>query len=301
MNVTNKYDLPEIFKFAVQGDPYDDEVLGDISATRLIDSSLINSLMRGHKHELDIDVRDSMWMLFGQTMHEVLERGAREMERAGRKVRSEDRLYYVDSEGRMLSGKFDLFLDGILWDHKVCKTTASSYDDTRDKWEKQLNVLAFLLREDGEEVKGVKIITWYRDFDEFRALRHDYPDHPVEVHELRLWSREEQLAYIDERMTYHFEDAPHCTDTDRWFRPGVYALMKGESTRAVKVETELSDLEAYMERRKINLEPPYRIDKRPDQYTRCERFCAVSSFCPVWNANETEINDIDRDTQGSLV
>ena len=70
IKLTNKYGAPEEL---VRAASYDDHVTkGDISTTTLIDAPQIRYLKM--TNDIEEDVSDRIWMLFGTAVHHILER-----------------------------------------------------------------------------------------------------------------------------------------------------------------------------------------------------------------------------------
>ena len=104
MKLTNKSNLPEAIKRAVENDPYDSSG-SDISTTKLIAPPRIRVLQKRNWDSLEEDVSNRIWSLLGQSVHHIIERAKT------RKEISEKRLFYKDDKitnGWTLSGAFDL-------------------------------------------------------------------------------------------------------------------------------------------------------------------------------------------------
>ena len=71
---TNKHELPEPLYKAICNDQYVKR--GDISVTTLIDSPRINALRKKHWEEIEEDAMDSIWSLFGSSVHHIIERAS---------------------------------------------------------------------------------------------------------------------------------------------------------------------------------------------------------------------------------
>ena len=70
--ITNKDGLPQIIVDALKHDTY--KVGGDISVTGLIDAPQIRVLKKKHHFELETDVTEMVFALFGTAVHHILER-----------------------------------------------------------------------------------------------------------------------------------------------------------------------------------------------------------------------------------
>ena len=273
--VTNRHDLPEALVRAVQNDPYVGG--GDISATKLIDAPQIRMLTRKHKASLSADVSERIWALLGQGVHAVLER-------ANEGALVEERLY-TEVLGWSVSGQIDtLALDtGVLSDYKV--TTVYKLQDTRG-WTRQLNVLAYLARQNGYTIDGLEIVAILRDWKKGEAERRpdDYPQAPIIRVPLPLWTTDQQYDYLEGRVDRH-QRAQHgewtpCSDEERWYEGTTYALKKIGGKRALKVADSREALGEVKDGQEIEV--------RPGTYRRCQSYCEVRAFCPQWTQTQLE-------------
>lgn len=277
MKITNKTGLPEIFLRAALHDTYHCGP-SDMTVTRLIQPPRIVELERRYKDELEVDVVDRLWMLFGKTVHKILEEGERE-------AVAEERLF-IERQGWIISGAFDRLAvaDGQLQDYKFT-TTHAIKDGGRDEWEAQLNLLAHLVREHGGEVRRLEIVAILRDWSKARAEQNGgYPGSPVQVLPLSLWSPERCEEYIDVRIRLHQaarEKLPMCTPAERWATPDTWAVRKDGRERAVRVFD--SEVEAVA--LAASLGDGHAVEKRPGRNVRCEGYCAVASCCAAMAGN----------------
>ena len=72
MKITNKLGLPQAMVDAVSTSEHNAE--GNLSATTLLKSIREIVLTKRHWHELEDDVSNRVWAIFGQAVHKVLER-----------------------------------------------------------------------------------------------------------------------------------------------------------------------------------------------------------------------------------
>lgn len=265
MNITNIHGLPEALVRAVKHDTYTGG--GDISTTRLIDSPQIRALQKKYSKAIVEDVADRLWSLMGQAIHHVLERAAEDNAIV-------EKRYFMDVEGWKLSGQIDRMLpdEGILQDWKFVSTWKADGDDS---WTKQLNILRQLVKANGYEVKQLEVVAIFRDWSRATADRDkDYPQSPVKIIRIDVWSDEKAMDYIKERVIAHQKadtEPALCSDEERWKTATTYALMKEGGKRATKVALTIEDLG--------EVKPGYEVVKREGSYKRCESFCQVSAFC----------------------
>ena len=281
-NLTNLYGLPDALVNAVRNDPYTGG--GDISVTKLIDSPQKRVLAKQYRDVVVEDVSERIWSLMGQAVHTVLER-------AQTSALVEKRLY-ATVDGMTLSGQFDRahIQDRVLQDWKVCST----YKADGDKgWERQLNVLRWLARENGIEIDRLEVVAIFRDWKKSEALRKDdYPQQAVKTVTVPVWPYETTLEYIRERMDLHKAAdsgmAAECSEDERWYSGTTYALMKLGGKRAIRVSPVREELG--------DPGPGQEIVVRPGANRRCEHYCEVAPFCPQYQRlRETEgtTNDVD--------
>ena len=214
MKLTNKLGLPEAVFSAIANDPYN-KGEADFSVTELIAPPRQRALMRKHDHELEEDVSDRLWSLYGQIVHLLLER-------ANSKTIKEQR-FFGKFGHYTVSGQVDsLCLDsGVLSDFKF--TTSWSFMAGRppkDEWIQQLNMQLELLRLNGYDAEKLEIIGLLRDWQLTSAeTKKGYPNTQIAKHEIPMWSRFQTTEFIFERIRLHVEarkNLPLCDSKDLW-------------------------------------------------------------------------------------
>jgi len=266
--LTNLHGLPDALVAAVKNDPYQGG--GDISVTKLIDAPQKRYLAKRYKDAVVEDVSERIWALMGQAVHTVLER-------ANTSALVEKRLF-ADVDGWKLSGQFDRIhlSDGVMQDWKVCSVFKSNGDEG---WTRQLNVLRWLANRNGIVVDKLQVVAIFRDWKRSELERkRDYPNQPIRVIEIPVWSDEEVFSYIKGRISLHQRadagEAIECSDEDRWFSGTSYALIKAGGKKATRVAPSMDALG----------DPPkgYEIIERKGSNRRCESYCEVAPFCPQY-------------------
>jgi hypothetical protein len=289
--ITNNHGLPDAFVNYARSDKYS-KGDSDISVTQLIDSPRILLMRERHKEELTTDAMDMVWALFGTAVHAVLE-GA-----VGENVVKEKRLYR-DVDGWVLSGQVDQYeiKDNALriTDYKV--TSVWSVIFNKQEWVNQLNVYAYLLEmEEQIPVNSIQICAILRDWNRREAsLRPDYPQTPIAIVDIPLWSLEERTAYVEDRIALH-QNARQlfdlndgmvlCTKDEMWSKPDVYAVKKPSNKKAKKRFEDRENAEQFLD----NLKDKhlYEIEFRAGESARCKNnYCGVADFCSQYR----EIND----------
>jgi len=271
MKITNKFHLPEPLVKAVENDPYDSGD-SDISVTRLIDSPQILQLMKHHHGEMEEDVSERIWALLGQSVHSVIERAAREGDIV------EER-FFAAVRGWKVSGQVDLVSKGILYDFKVTSVW-SLKGDAKIEYERQLNVLDWLLWKNGIEVKELKICGICKDWrrNELKRFGGDYPPAPAVLVDVPRWTRGQQEEYVSDRVLRHQEAAvgniPDCSPDERWEKPTTYAVMKKGRKSALRVFESFEEADKY-----AGNDDKLEIVERPGASVRCEEYCPVREWC----------------------
>jgi hypothetical protein len=284
LKITNETGIPQAIVDSIENDPYDAGA-SDISVTRLIAPARAVALQAKHKDELVIDAADMLYALMGKAMHYVLENAGDPL---GERVI--ERRFFAEVEGWTLSGQIDLWENGTLDDYKFTSVWETIHGLKEEKIA-QLNILAWLCRQDGLEVNKVRIVALYRDWSRTKAMgERDYPQHQIGIIEAPMWPEEKTLAYIKNRIKIHQdarEKLPLCTEDEQWAKPTKYALMKEGRKSALRLLDSPEEVMLYAETNKHavgdRLKAGFYIEKRPGEKTRCESYCAAAPFCSQFN------------------
>jgi hypothetical protein len=287
MKLTNKHGIPETFVNVLRRPTYS-KGKAHRSVTQLINSPKIVALTERFQDEIESDVADMVWSLFGSAVHKVLEHGRDDTHVI------EERLSAV-VDGWTISGAIDLQIKregGVsIRDYKTC----SSWSVMNDKieWDQQLNLYAWLV----EKVKGVQvldigIVAIIRDWSRREAERkEEYPQAPIKELPIKLWSFEEREAFVAERIHKHAEAdfaleaeelLPPCTPEEMWEKPTVWAVMKKGGVRAKALCGD--ELSAISEANRLGGE--YEVQTRHGERTRCASFCQVNTWCAQWRDHQ---------------
>lgn len=286
MRFTNKFQLPEtiIRAAAVSRAKYDK---GEVerSVTQLISPPRIDLLRKKHWENMENDVSEEWFSLFGTAIHHVLDMGKLPGQIA------EERLY-AELDGWSLSGAIDIQeptpTGYRIIDYKV--TTASqamkAIEQSKGEWEAQQNIYAWLVRKvKGIEVTELAICAIIRDWTRWRARSNPlYPNAAVKMIDIPLWSPQEQEDYIRSRIKEHRtaemmidigSPIPECTLEERWASEDKWAYKKKpDAKRATKVLSSEAEADALVN------EKGGVVEFRPGSSMRCEEnFCRVADWC----------------------
>jgi len=286
MKFSNKSGLPEhiagVLRTAFLNDSYD-FVPGErrISVTQLVGPAQKRVLERRHQEDLSMDVLDTVPALLGQGLHAILERGA-----AGTLTSVPEERLETLHDGWTISGKSDLYetKDHILVDYK--NSSVWSFIFGKQEWVSQTNVLAWIRKRNGQQVKGLAIVLFCGDWRRNEAKKNpDYPARVVNI-PVPLWSMDDATSYVDQRLALHRacsdgKDTP-CSSEERWAKPDSWAVVKDGNKRAASVHSSESEAASA-------LKGGYHVEKRRGESVRCNGYClaGTAGVCPQWNADPT--------------
>lgn len=276
VKLLNRLNLPQAFVDAVANDDYSAGE-SDITVTALLSPPRQVALKRKHEAELVEDASDRVWNLVGQIGHGILERANR--------VDLVETRFYVNILGWKVGGKFDTLTleNAILSDYKFTTVWKFSKGEVPLEYIQQLNMLAYILNENGVKVNGLRVIPILRDWSKPEAARsgEGYPKTNVLNLEVPYWEFSKTKAYMEERVRLHQEartqvDAGQepslCTEEERWVKPTMYATKKVGAKRATKLFTTMKEAQD-------NLGGGMIVEVRKGEDVRCQMYCPVSQFC----------------------
>lgn len=297
--------LPVPLVNALQADDYDPGI-GDYTPSSLNRPPYMAKLWSLYKDEVVIDLPSRAYMMGGKAIHKVLETASADE----LKYLRETRVYAYIGE-KLVSMMFDTLCleNGELSDYKwttVYKFIPSfngDYSPAPD-WEFQLNVGAYILRKgafivkdghkkriDSIDIKKLRIWGILRDHHKSGYVRDpkNYPQHAMAYRDFPIWTMEEAVERISERISLHeqaknsdLDNIPVCTIEERWETPTKYAHMKKGWKKAVKLYNDKNICEKFV---KFEGEGHF-LEERPGERKRCKDYCDVSEFCPNYALNK---------------
>lgn len=285
MIVTNKHNLPESLVNAIKNDTYtgpkaDSSV---VSVTTLIGSPKIHFLKCKHWAELTEDVIDGIWKLLGSAAHEVVSRAEGKQDLAEQRIEKE-------VNGLKISGAFDLYTkEQEVLDYKFTSAYSIQYNPNgKPEWVAQMNLYRYLLESCGFPIKGLKIVAILRDWAEKNVKPGGaYPEIPVAVINIPMWTKEETEKYLFERTELFKEcaamdikDLPDCTAAETWAK--FYIMKEGRVTPVKKCDT--------MVEAKANC-PDDKKHTIVEERGRCSKYCLVNKYCSQYQQYLKEKGD----------
>ena len=172
-----------------------------------------------------------------------------------------------------------MLVDGAVTDYKVT-SVFTIQRGLKPDWEQQLNIYAWLLRQNGITATSLTIVGLCRDWVQSRAaVKRDYPQSPIVPIRVPLWRDERQDTFVENRVRVHtMENTLPCTPEERWARGGYTVLGGGLKPRSFDSLNEAANY--------INIkEKPGRtfsIKEGGAKFVRCEAWCSISDHCPQW-------------------
>lgn len=280
MIYTNKKNLPQpIFDALVQNDY---EVAdNEFRVTSLIKGLKQTILERRHDSEIEIDVSDMIWAIWGTAIHNIFENSPdRDY------LIKEDRLK-AELDGIIISGKPDLYNSKTktLTDYKTTKVWKFIFNNF-DDWQQQINIYAWLMHQKGMEVKQGEIVAILRDQSKAEAKRKaDYPQQEIEtctflvtpetIEQTDKWLRE-RVRLLKKYLELPDDEIPECEPEERWSRDSKFAVKKKGRKSALRLFDFEEDALDYLETAGDYIE--YRAGIDP----RCMDYCPAKQLCHYW-------------------
>jgi len=280
MKVTNELGLPQAFINALNLEKHNAE--GCYSATTLLKSAREVVLTNRHFDDIEIDVADCVWQIWGTAVHLIFER-------AGIEGFTEEK-FEVPVSNSKVTGRVDLYdlENETIYDWKTASTWKVQFNDFTD-WDKQGLIYAWLMKQNGLKVKEIKFVALLKDHSKSKARKDfEYPQKPVVVHTVKV--TEEALAEIEKYIlekVQAFENAeklsdselPLCTKDERWQDNDKFAVMKEGRKTAIKLFESREEAEANMKA----LGGTY-IEDRIAEPRKCADYCACKDHCPFYKS-----------------
>jgi hypothetical protein len=276
MIITNKLNLPAGLVKAVSTEKHNAEQC--LSATTLIQGIKHIILTERHWDELEDDVSDRIWAVWGQAVHSLLEHeGENEFTEQAMACQVGD----ITVTGRI--DNYDM-KNGVICDYKTASVWKVKYNDF-DDWYKQGMIYAWLLRNNGFAVEKCRFIALLKDHSKSDAARESrYPQNPVYVYEfaVRFADLLKINTYIRGKVREYLrcrelsdDGIPPCTPEERWEKAAVYAVIKPGRKTAVR----LFDNQAAADTLAGELGKGHSVEYRPGESVKCQSFCLCRQFC----------------------
>ena len=290
MKITNVYGLPEALVNAVSIRPHNDP--GRLSATTLLLNAKQILLTTRHWEELEEDVLERFWALFGTAIHKMLES-------EGENEFTEEFMSH-ELDGITVTGRIDNYNmeTGVITDWKSCSTYKVTSEDFAD-WRRQGLIYAWLLHKNGFKVETCRVVAIMKDHSKRKArYQPSYPRIPVFVYEFPVTElslieikifMEGKIDNYKQYLNVADDDIPPCTPEERWEKPTEYAVKKEGNKRAYRLLKTLEEAEKIAG----DMGKGYIVEKRPGESTRCMDYCSCCEFCNFYRDNVAAAEERD--------
>lgn len=266
-----------------------------ISVTSLNTPTQKRILIARHFREIYVDPLKDCWHSFmGNVIHFVLEKFAAKDPRYITEERCGVDLH-VDGVRCHVHGKFDLYdrEESKLQDWKLTSGTNMMYPKV--DYERQLNVLTYIMESRGYKVKKMQDVYLFPHLDKTKFNNPLYPQEHAKVVDVDRMQRHDVEEFIKSRIRSHLtekdkadKDLTPCTDEERWVRGSFFAGYerkkggkKGEvqdfSSRASIKGDNPDELIAYRDSKGLD-ESDFWIKEFRGEPKACS-FCKAASFC----------------------
>jgi hypothetical protein len=299
MKFNNAYNLPAPLVKALIYDDYDLQNPPEnvVSLTTLIAPTKQKVLERRHESEVEVDVSERLWSVFGRACHGVVENATQgHFDTETRWYMNVSKKEVFISEGDVtenpnynkdefyVSGKFDVYDAKAekLSDYKVTSIWSWLIEKgIKPEHDAQLQVNGLAVKLLSYVVKELSVIMMFRDWSKSKS-RTDYPELPIPFKEIVVspWPEEAVWDFLRSRIKAWFEayslpddKIPECNDEERWARASKWAIMKPGQKKAVKLfpmPPTAAELREY---------PGYKVEERHGEDIRCNDYCSVKMFC----------------------
>lgn len=288
MKITNKLGLPKGFVDACSTEQHNAE--NELSATTLLNGVKETILTKRHWDELEVDVSDEIFKIFGKAVHSLFEK-------EGDTDFCEEELR--EKVGRYeLKGKFDNYdlKTGVVTDYKTASVWKIKFADFED-WKNQGLIYSWLLKKNGFEVSKCRFIALLKDHSKTEVSRdYSYPKSPVYIYEFNvtksLLDEIEKfiklkigMCEISEKLSD--DEIAHCSEKERWEQHEKFAVKKEGRKSAVKIFYDLNDAENCA----ADLGKFYYVEHRKGISRKCRDYCLCNKFCNFYKSEvENESN-----------
>lgn len=306
--LTNKHDLNLAMQVWLINDSYD--YVSDpkyISATSLLKPVRQIVLEKRLEGEIDGDISDMITSKYGTSIHSGIEEawlnpnlpnnlkklGINETTISRVKVnptepKEEDINIYLEKRSTRklgewtIGGKFDLVIDGKLYDNKSTSTWSYIFGSRTEDYIKQLSIYRWLNKDlitddyftinyiftDWSQIKAIQ----QNDYPKCRIISKDYL--LMDLAEIERYIKN-KLNLVDKYLNAEEKDIPECSDEELWREPPKYKYYKDATklTRATKVFDTQLEAEAYCLEKGSGIIIPVSGCVRRCAYCRCFNQC----------------------------
>lgn len=278
MRVSNRLGLPQAFINALNLERHNAE--GEISATTLLKGACETVLTDRHFDEIEIDVADCVWQIWGSAVHLIFEK-------AGIEGFTEEK-FTVSVSNSKVTGRVDLYdlENETVYDWKTASVWKVRFNDFSD-WDKQGLIYAWLMKQNGLKVKEIRFVALLKDHSKSKARQDSfYPQKPAIVHIVKVTPKAlEEIETFIKRKVAEFElakmlpdtELTPCTKEERWATDDKWAVIKSGRKSALKVCNSEKEAQEY-----IKILGGTDIEFRKGESKKCKDYCICKEFCTFY-------------------
>lgn len=286
MKVTNKLHLPEAFVKAVSVERHNKASC--YSATTLNKGTKEIILQERHWDEFETDAADNVWAVWGSAVHELFE-----------KIQDDnfhEEKFEIEVSRSRITGVVDSYdmKNGVINDWKTASVYKIMKSDFSD-WYKQGMTYAWLLKQNGLDVRRCRFIALLKDHSKSKAkIDKSYPQSPVYIFEFEVTPEKleqtgelikAKVAEIEAAEKMADDEIPPCTAEERWADDDKWAVMKQGRKTAVRVFDAAVNAEMCAQ----ELGPNHYVEHRLGSSRKCADYCLCKDFCNFYkNQQEAE-------------
>ena len=281
MKVTNKLSLPAAFVNAVSTARHN--AAGCFSATTLNKGAKEIILSDRHFDEIEVDAADQVWAVWGTAVHALLE------SQPDNNFHEES--FKVPVSNSFVTGQVDSYdmENATIFDWKTASVWKVQFADF-DDWRRQGMTYAWLLKQNGLEVKKCRFVALLKDHSKTKAKTDgSYPQSPVFIYEFDVTAADLEetaariLAKVQEiESAYKLDDGAiePCSAEERWADGEKWAVMKNGRKTAIKLFDNGADADAMAG----EMGNAYYVEHRPAISRKCLDYCNCKEFCSFYHA-----------------
>jgi len=255
-------------------------------------------LKRRHSDEITKDVSQAIKMAIGTACHAGIE-DASSWGTNGLGVNSDygeiERRHSAKFGDITVSGQVDWYSrdDKLLTDWKFTSVWAVM-NQTKEEWNRQLNIYAHLLRLNDRPVETAQIGATCVDWRKGEKLQvgENYPPIMFMAKPVLVWWSSTTAAFINTvidalvaQTGVRDDDLPLCTPSERWIRSEEWGAKKKANKRATKSFKAKDGYNGSDAWDYVNAQPnpgAWDVIHKDGGYARCEDFCDACQFCDFY-------------------
>lgn len=276
MKITNNANLPQAFVNFVSNVRHNGDKT--ISATTLLQGDKQIVLTDRHFDEIEEDAADMVWASFGSAFHLLMEKQNDNS--------FKEEAFEVSIADWKVTGRVDSYdlENEILVDWKTASVWKVIYGDFED-WRKQGLVYAWLMKQNGLNVKRCRFVALLKDHSKSDAKRKpDYPQKPVYIYEFDVTEEalketenfiKNKVLSVSQAYEKSDDEIVPCSSEERWETLTKWAVMKEGKKTAIRVFENREDAELLLK----SLNGGHFLEERKGESKKCLDYCPCCEFC----------------------